>query len=179
MVKSKTFFQIRKWAIFLIIATILSILQSTPGLFEFFGIRPILLLPFAISFSMFCNEKSAAFMGLFCGALWDCSSGRLFGYSSVILIFCGVAVSMICSYIANRNLLNAMVLIFCALLIYNFFDFLFRYVIWNFDYTWSILVFHMLPTIVYTVLISPILYLFYRWLYVKLTVSSKNIDYLG
>ena len=77
---------IKKWAFLIFCIFIVSILQSTVGLFEIFGQRPVLFLPFSVGCSMFLGQKDAAVFGGISGCFWDCFSGRLFGYSSLILI---------------------------------------------------------------------------------------------
>ena len=72
---------ILKWIVYIVTLLVLFIMQTTPGLFQIFGTRPILGLPFAVCLSMFETEKTAAVLGALAGGLWDISSGKLLAIS--------------------------------------------------------------------------------------------------
>ena len=50
------------------------IIQTTPGLFEFFGIKPILVLPACICIAVFEGEFAGGLFGFFAGLLCDSAS---------------------------------------------------------------------------------------------------------
>lgn len=66
------------------------VISGIPGLLPpIFGIKPVLLLPIAITIAVFENETTAMFCGLFCGALCDVSiSGRIGFYTVALTILC-------------------------------------------------------------------------------------------
>lgn len=175
--RSSRFVLLKKWSIFTLCIFFFSIAQCTVGFLSILGFRPVFLLPLAVGFSMFLNQKDAAILGLVSGFFWDCFSGRLFGYSSLILIVICVFASLICFYIAHISLGNYVVLVFLGIFIYNFVDFVFRYMIWNFENSWNIWIYHIIPTVIYTILVSPIIYILCKFVFEKF-VSNENTNYI-
>ena len=175
--KSSRFIAFKKWSILVFCIFFFSIAQSTVGFLAILECRPILLLPLAVGFSMFLDQKDAAIFGLISGFFWDCFSGRLFGYSSVILIAVCVFASLICSYIAHASVGNYVVLVLVGVFAYNFVDFVFRYMVWNFENSWNIWIYHIVPTMAYTLLISPLIYILCKFVFDKF-VTEKKTNYV-
>lgn len=173
---NKKLILIKKWSLLIFFMFVVSIAQSAVGLFEIFGQRPVLLLPFSIGCSMFLGQKDAAIFGGICGCFWDCFSGRLFGYSSLILIAVCVFSSLTCSYFAHASAINSMLLALISMAIYNFVDFVFRYMVWDFENSWSIWTYHIIPTIIYTVLVTPFIYFLCKLIMHKLK-KQKTTEY--
>lgn len=154
-----------KWVSYIAVLLVLFVLQTTPGLFSIMGVRPILILPFAICFSMFETEKRSAIIGALAGGLLDISSAKLFGFSAAILMICCVACSLLVMYLAKLNIANAIFLCATTLGVYLLLDFTFYYAIWGFDNLGVILLQNMLPMAIYTLAITPLIYLGTRKLY--------------
>ncbi|MBQ3008565.1 MAG: hypothetical protein IJD80_03145, partial [Oscillospiraceae bacterium] len=68
--------QIAKYSIFVLSIFILYIFQSTPGFLQFFGIKPVLMLPFCITLSMLDDTPQAGVVYLAGGLLTDLSCAR-------------------------------------------------------------------------------------------------------
>lgn len=147
-----------KWVTYLALLLVLFVLQTTPGLFQIMGVRPILLIPFVICLSMFESEKTAAIIGALAGCLWDSNTMRLFGFSAIILLICCVSCSLLIMYLIKANLVNAMLLCTATVAIYLSIDFLFYYVIWGYDGLTSILLRYLLPMAGYTLVIAPLIF---------------------
>lgn len=175
--RSSRFVTFEKWSIFVLCIFFFSIAQSTVGFLSILDCRPILLLPLSVGFSMFLDQKDAAIFGLVSGLFWDCFSGRLFGYSSFVLIAVCVFASLMCAYIAHASVGNYIILTFVGVFVYNFTDFVFRYMIWNFDNSWDIWIYHILPTMIYTILISPFIYILCKFIFDKF-VNDKKTNYV-
>ena len=173
---NKKFILIKKWSALIFFMFVVSVAQSAVGLFEIFGQRPVLLLPFSIGCSMFLGQKDAAIFGGICGCFWDCFSGRLFGYSSLILIAVCVFSSLTCSYFAHASAINSMLLALISMVIYNFVDFVFRYMVWDFENSWSIWTYHIIPTMIYTILVTPFIYFLCKIIMQKLK-KQKTTEY--
>ena len=102
------------------------IISGIPGLMPpIFGIKPVLLLPVAITIAVFENEITAMVCGLVCGALCDVSLGDRIGFYTIFLtILC-----FFFGYCANNffitNFFNAMAIgaatIFVLLCLYFIF----------------------------------------------------------
>ena len=167
---------IKKWALLIFCIFIVSILQSTVGLFEIFGKRPVLFLPFSVGCSMFLGQKDAAIFGGISGCFWDCFSGRLFGYSSLILIAVCVFSSLTCLYFVHASAINSIFLTSIWMALYYFIDFVFRYMIWDFENSWSIWTYHIIPTAAYTIFITPFVY-FVCGFIIKRLKKEKTAEY--
>lgn len=62
------------------------VISGIPGFLpQIFGIKPVLLLPVAVTIAVFEKEIPAMFWGLFCGALCDVSIGDRIGFYTIAL----------------------------------------------------------------------------------------------
>lgn len=163
MTKKRKFVGFWKWLIFLLMAVVLLSLQTAPGLFVAFGVKPVFIIPFAVCFSIFFEEKEAAVMGLFCGAIWDAMSSQIFGFSSLVLMICCIIISLASTYFIREHVLNAVFMTAGTLLIYYSVEFLFRYVIWGYKDIQTIFFHQTLPVGIYTLIITPIIYYLCRF----------------
>ena len=99
-----------RWAIFGALLVVSVLLQnSVGGLFEFFGIRVFLSIPFCVAVAMFEREVPAALLGAFAGALWDVSSG-VDGFNTIILMAICSVCSLLISHLMQNNIITALVL---------------------------------------------------------------------
>ena len=147
-----------QWALYVFGMILLLALQSTPRLFAVFGIRPILLVPAAVCIAMHTDEHKAAVVGALTGMLWDSVSDKLFGFSAIILMLCCVAVSLMVTHLVKLNFLNTMLFVLGTLAVYEFLNFVFYYAIWNYNHLGTVVLCQMLPTILYTLCITPLFY---------------------
>ena len=79
MALGKTAKSILKWAVYSFVLLLLYTLQASPALFSIHGIKPVFVIPMAVSVALFENEAGAGAFGLAAGLLWDFSAGKLFG----------------------------------------------------------------------------------------------------
>ncbi len=138
------------------------VLQQTPGLFEIGGVKPILILPAV--FALAATSKSptlSGIAGLFFGLGWELLAGRFTGYLALLLMSGAVFMSV---YWRRENLTTVNFILHttfaCALLTVG--DLLvFEYLL---GYGSPLFAFsrHTLPIILYTGIVSPLLYLFCR-----------------
>lgn len=162
-----------KWLIFALLLLVCYILQTTPGLFEVFHTKPVLIVSLAVCVSMYEGVMSSAFFCMTAGLLWDISSDKLFGFNGVILLFYGLIVALLCIYYLHTKVLNALVFCVGLLLIQGVLDYGFYYAIWNLDSSWIIWVQHILPTAAYTVLVTPLLFYLVRFVERKLNENAR------
>lgn len=80
MALGKTAKSILKWAVYSFVLLLLYTLQASPALFSIHGIKPVFVIPMAVSVALFENEVGAGAFGLAAGLLWDFSAGKLFGF---------------------------------------------------------------------------------------------------
>ncbi len=151
-----------KWVSFVLLLLGLYALQTTPGLFSVFGIKPVPILALAVCVSMYEGVVSSAMFAMTAGFLWDISSDKLFGFNGVILLCCGMMISLLCIYYLHTKMINSVLFCTAALVIQGLLDYLFNYALWNLEGSWILLVQHILPTAVYTVAITPLVFLLVR-----------------
>ena len=123
------------------------------------GVKPVYLIPLCICICMNEGEYTAAFLGGICGLLLDFSFGRIFGYSSILMIaFCVASVLFFKHYLL-QNVLNIIWMTALFTAVYELLDYFFMYAMWNYEGTGYILREISFPCIAYTTLVSPVIYL--------------------
>lgn len=172
MLTKRTLWVSLKWVVLLGLGLVLLSLQTAPGLFEIFGVRPLLLFPFCICVAVFFDHKDAALLALFCGGIWDSAAAKLFGFSSLMLVICCLAASLLIMYLIKANLINALFLTAGALFVYYLVYFVFSRLVWGYESVWVFVVFDILPMMGYTLAITPLFYYLCRWLFQKLRMRE-------
>ncbi len=171
--KNEKLLPIIKWTLYSLLLLLFYTLQTTPHLFELFGLKPVLILPLVVCISMYEGVMSSAIFGMMAGFLWDISSDKLFGFNAFILLSCSVLISLACIYYLRTKLINSIAFCLIAALLQGFFDFVFYYAIWNYEGVSTILLNNILPTIVYTVVLTPIFYYTVRIIGMRFNETSR------
>ncbi len=160
--KNRHLHTVFKWVCYSLLLLLAYLLQTIPGFLTFFGIKPVFLVAVAVGVSMYENVVSS---GIFCGVaglLWDISSDRLFGFNGLILLLCGVTISILCVYFLHTRMLNAIAFCAATLLFQGVLDYLFCYLIWRYPGAYSVIYRQILPCAVYTLVVFPLFYLLIR-----------------
>lgn len=163
-VKKERLLPILKWVVYSLLLVLFYALQTTPGLFQIFGVKPVWIVALAVSVAMFENVLPSAFFAMTAGLLWDISSGKLFGFNGMVLLICGMFISLLCIYYLHSKLVNSLLFAACAALLQGLLDYLFYYALWGYDGAWISLVQNILPTALYTVAATAPVFLLIRWL---------------
>ena len=142
---------------------VIFIIQQTPGLLpEIFASRPTPLLPIALSIAVFEGESASMAFGLFCGFLVDFGMGYALGFHALLLaVFC-YAISLMAGNLLKTNLLTAMLIAAVALPVIYLLQWVFFYVLFNYDYPAYALTQHYLPRLCYTFVLMPLTSYFNR-----------------
>ncbi|MBE6765454.1 MAG: rod shape-determining protein MreD [Clostridia bacterium] len=149
------------------------IIQCTPNLLpEFLGVRPMLMLVFAMGISMFESEGTAMWFGLAAGLLMDLASAHVFGFFAVIFTVCCYASGALVVFLMRNNLLTCVILTLGSLLISGLLQWFFFYLLWGDEKAWYYLYAIMLPQIVYSAVFVPVAFYFNRALATHLTDSD-------
>ncbi len=147
-----------------------SVIQNTDGFFpQIFGGRALLLIPFVVCISMFERDIIGMFLGLFAGALWDIfASGASFNalFLTAVGFICGTLINTI----MRNNVVTAFILSTAATLLYNICYWLFHYVFGGLDSAAYMLLRYYLPSIAYTVVLVPLVFIIIR------SVEKKFIE---
>ena len=86
-----------KYACYCLILAVAALLQNVGGLwFEIGGARCFFVVPAAVLLSLGEDERTAAFIGLFAGFLWDCVSAAHMGFNCILLaLLCYVSAALV------------------------------------------------------------------------------------
>lgn len=135
------------------------ILQST--VFQSLSIAsivPNLLLILTVSFGFMRGKKEGIFVGFFCGILIDIFYGNLLGFYALIYMYIGYLNGFLCKVYYDEDVKVPMILTAISDLAYGFavygLQFMLRGRLHVMNYVWHI----MLPEMIYTVLITVIIY---------------------
>jgi len=164
-----------KYTIYALVLLMLYVLQTTPGLFVNFNAGPILVIPAAIAIAMCEGELTGGFYGAFAGLLWDDMTGRLlFGFHGLFTAFFCIVAGLLVIHLMHCNFRNAMLFVAVAMLATGSLEFFFGYGMWGHENVWMVYVFHTLPTIAYTIIVTPLLFWMMRKIYRKCQKSLER-----
>lgn len=157
----------RKLAVFLII-TVCFLLQST--LFQFLAfasISPNLLIVVTSSFGFMRGRKEGMWIGFFCGLVLDTFFGSVIGFYALIYAYIGYVNGFFRKRFFPDDIKLPLILIAASDLSYNMLVYLFLFLLrgrFQIDYY---LLNIMLPELVYTILVTIVLY------FVILKINNK------
>ena len=150
-----------KYIFYCLIILICDLLQNVSGLFpEIYGARCFLLLPVSIILAMGEDERNGALLGLFAGLLWDLTSC----FSSALV-----------TYIARNIFITNIVSITVTTVLYAFIYWLFFIIIKGVSGGEMTLVTFYLPCVIYTLVLTPIIYLILKPIKRKLNQAPRLI----
>ena len=153
-----------KWTAYGLLVLFACILQSTPRLLPTIaGASPLLIIPIVVAIAMYTGPIGGAAAGIGGGLLWDLYSSRLFGFNALILLLIGCACGLLVRLLIRNNVLSAMLLVTGALMIQGFLDWFCNYVLLFKENLVYVLVCLILPDLLYTLLLTPLLYAGVFW----------------
>lgn len=122
------------------------------------SVVPNLLLILTVSFGFMQGKKEGLFAGFFCGLLIDLFYGDVLGLYALLYMYVGYVCGFFCKVYFDEDVKVPMIMVACADLLYGiaiyFLLFFMRGKVAFFSYLKAVI----LPEMVYTVLISIILY---------------------
>lgn len=125
---------------------------------EIASVAPNILLILTISFGFMQGKKEGLMVGFFCGLLIDIFSGGVLGLYALIYMLLGYGSGFFCKIYFDEDIKVPMILVAGGDLMYNlviyFLFFVLRGKMGLFSYLQAVI----LPEIVYTVLVSIVLY---------------------
>lgn len=152
-----------KWVTYILELFLVYIIQYTPNLLpSFLGVKPLLLVVFALSISMFESENRAMWIGLIAGLLMDLGSSTVFGFNALILMILCYVCGILVVFLMRNNIVSAMVLGISGLLLMELLRWFFVYVLWGDPKIWYYLYAIMLPRVVYSAVLIPAAFFFNR-----------------
>lgn len=159
-----------KWIIVVLFIIILTAIETTG---KFNNAKPLLVIPVLVSIAMYHNELISGIVGAFCGLMIDYMCGKLMGVNAMLMLVIAVLISLLCMHLLRSNILNAIWLSAVVAGIQGFFDFFFNYAIWNMDNYFTVAKEIIIPSIIYTILSSPIIYLVITYIISKFEIKDK------
>ena len=122
------------------------------------SITPNLILILCVSMGLMRGRKSGMWTGFFCGFLVDMFYGSVFGFYALIYMYIGYLNGFLCKVYYDEDVKVPMILTAISDLAYGFavygLQFMLRGRLHVMNYVWHI----MLPEMIYTVLITVIIY---------------------
>jgi len=138
---------------------LLYILSGIPGFLPtIFGIKPLLLLPVAITIAVFENEIPAMFFGLTCGALCDVGIGDRIGFYTIALTILCFFLGYCARNFFVTNFANAMAIGAATITLLICLYFLFFCAGTKTPNAGAHFLMHYLTRIVYTLLFLPLVF---------------------
>lgn len=145
-----------------LILLLISVLQNTDGFFpQIFGVRALLLIPAVVCIAMFERDIFGMLFGLFAGALWDISASGA-SFNALFLLTIGFLCGTLINTIMRNNVVTAFLLSLASCIVYNIGYWLFHYIIGGIDSALFTLLRYYLPSIAYTVLLVPLIFIIIR-----------------
>lgn len=148
---------IARWSIYIFMIFVSVIIMNIGQ-----SVKPVIFIPLCVCICMNEGEYPAAILGGICGLLMDFSFGRIFGYSSIFMIAFCVATVLFFKHYFLQNIINIIWMTALFIAIYQIADYFLIYAMWNYEgikYVFKEICF---PSMVYTTLISPIVWLLVR-----------------
>ena len=141
-----------KWSCYYLLLLFLNAIQTTPHLFEIFSIKPVLIVPLVVCVCMFESVMPSAVFSMIAGLVWDVSSDKILGFNGIILIVCGVFISLLCIYYFHTKVMNSIAFCAIVMIFQGLLNYLFYFAIWQYSGSYVVLISDILPTALYTVI---------------------------
>lgn len=90
------------------------------------GVKPNLIFIFVISVSLLKGKWEGATVGFLTGLGLDMASGGVLGFHSLLFMYIGLAVGMLCKFVFRENYIIMVLVTFIASLVYGWVIFLLR-----------------------------------------------------
>lgn len=153
-----------RWTAYGLLLLVAFLFQSAPHSLEIAGIKPLLLLPLVVAIGLFTGPIGGGAAGAAAGFLWDIYADRLPGFHGLFLLCIGCVSGLLVVLLMRNNLLTAMLLCAGTLVLQVLYDWGLTYCILVRDHPMQLLCDVYLPTALYTLLVSPLLYLLTLWI---------------
>ncbi len=135
------------------------VIQGTPHLLpEIFGGKAILLIPLAVSIAVWEKQIPAVIFGAVCGLLIDSGYSGPIGFYAITLAAACCMISFLMENYIRTNLLTVMLAALIAIPSIIFLQFIFYYVLMEYDDTWGFFARHYISRMIYTIAVTPLFY---------------------
>lgn len=154
-----------KHVLYVLLMLTLYVLQTVPGLFEIYGVKPILAISAAVSISMFEGEFTGGIYGVLAGLLCDMGGFSLFGFNGFFVGICCIASGLLVVHLMRCNLLSCLLFVLITVFIRGSIEYFFAYGMWRYPNAVMIYWNDTLPTVAYSTVAAIPVYGIFRSLY--------------
>lgn len=165
---------ILKWSVYTLCILLLTVFQMQAAFYpSYMGMTPLFVIPAVISIAMFEGETAGGIYGILAGLVWDCGTGRAFGFNALFLMCIGITIGLLIKFVFRNTVLSIFLFTLIFTVIHEFVTwFFFYYMIDNHDILFAI--YHIIiPTTVLTLIFALPLYLGARVINRRLTVYDN------
>lgn len=125
-----------KWTLYVLLLLLGAVLQTTPGLFQIGGVKPIFILPLCIAIAAYEGEFAGALFGALGGMMWDYTAGVIIGiFAVMMLVLCFLVSLMIQLYLRCTRFNYFLICVGCNLIVLST-NFMFFYYMPGYDSPW-------------------------------------------
>lgn len=167
--------KVLKFTVYALIVFFAYIIQTTGGLLEFYGIKPILVLPACICIAVFEGEFAGGLFGFFFGLFCDSAAETIFGFNALIFLVCCTLSGLVAIYLFRRSTMNVMLLCLAALFIRSALEFFFVFVLYKYENLGSFFYLEIAPQVVFSSLFSLPLCALFRYLHEKFEPEETTV----
>lgn len=155
-----------KWILYSILVYISFVLQSSYLAFEIFNIKPILIIPLVCFIATIEKNINIYFyiFVFFVGILWDLASYTLFGINSILLLIIVYVCEFLTSGVKRLNFFLIFLICSLTILFYSFLNFMFSYYVFGYENLLFVLLYEIIPIVLYSLILSPISYFLVKFL---------------
>ena len=145
-------------------------LQTTPGLVpEIAGVRPLLLIPAALSVAMFEGDLGGMAAGIVAGLFLDLSGGEVLGFYAALLAVFGFILGSMTMELFRTNLLLMSLATLVTVPAVLTLQWLVFYLLPGYAGGAYVYRMHYLPEMIYTVVLAPLVYALNRMIALRLS----------
>lgn len=135
---------------------------------------PILLIPIALCISMRETPFLSALTGCVCGLMTDSAMGTIVGFHGILLMWFCVLTSLLFIFIMRQHILNIILITTASTVILALLNYLFSYAIWGYDSNGKIFLEIFLPSILFTVISTAVIYYIIKFIAAKFGAINEN-----
>ncbi len=162
MIRKKRIWVTTKYFCYTLLMIVFYAVQTTAGAFSFFGVRPLWVIPLAVAVAMCENILPAALFGALSGLLCDLGSQALFGFNGLLMLCGCTAIALLSLFLVKVNWKSALLLGGGLAAIRALLEFFFFYFIWGYAEIQLVFIHSVLPSFIYTVILTPFFLLLIR-----------------
>lgn len=140
----------RKYIFLSVIVFSLFILQTIPGFLEFYGIRPLLLLPACICIAIYEGAYLGGLFGFIGGILCDSVSENVFGFNAALYLVICVAAGLVMENLFRRSYINNSVISLVGVFLRCLVEYYFDYRLYSYEGLSKFFYVDMMPQVVYS-----------------------------